>query len=181
MTRPPRGPLPDIDRVQVKSVTDLSRRGARIRGVGYHGTTAPWTPRDDQDRDEDRELGRRGEELVLRHLQTRLRHDGRSPDLAVWVANGDRFADHDITSIDPDGTTVWIEVKATTGRDGRFRWPRAEFQLALRARDGYVLYRVYEAQTTSSTILKIDPISRFQSGDIDLNLDSLAGDVGAVT
>jgi Domain of unknown function (DUF3883) len=102
-------------------------------------------PRDDRDQDEDRELGRRGEQLVLRHLQGRLSAEGRSPDLAVWVADAQPLADHDIRTVDSDGQTVWVEVKASTGRHGRFRWPRTEFRLALRARDRYVLFRVYEA------------------------------------
>jgi hypothetical protein len=63
----------------------------------------------------------------------------------------------------------------------RFRWPRAEFQLALRARDQYLLYLVYEADTLSPTIVAIrDPLSRFQTGDLELGLDSLAGDVGTL-
>jgi len=89
------------------------------------------------------------------------------------------LADHDIRTVDSDGQTVWVEVKASTGRHGRFRWPRAEFRLALRARDRYVLFRVYEAHTVSPTIREIhDPVGRFQLGELDLDLDSLASDVG---
>jgi hypothetical protein len=33
-------------------------------------------------------------------------------------------ANDDILSVDDDGSDLWIEVKATTGRDGRFEWSR---------------------------------------------------------
>ncbi|MEX3930357.1 DUF3883 domain-containing protein [Paraburkholderia phymatum] len=37
----------------------------------------------------------------------------------------------------------WIEVKSTSGVDGRFDWSRKEFERALRERDRYELWRVY--------------------------------------
>lgn len=83
--RAPRGPLPDLDDVQL-TVLDSAHAAAGSGRSGTGGATgAPswWVPRDDRDQDEDRELGRRGERLVLRHLQSRLSAEGRSPDLAV--------------------------------------------------------------------------------------------------
>lgn len=178
-TRAPRGQLPDIDEVHAKLATELPRPDVDARNSGYSGVPSSWTPRDDQDREDDRLLGRRGEQLVLRHLQERLRQQGRSPDLAAWIADLDPFADHDITTLDAGGERVWVEVKATTGRDGRFRWSKAEFQLALRARDRYLLFRVYEAHTLNPRLLEVrDPVGRFQAGGLDLGLDSLAVDVG---
>jgi len=42
-----------------------------------------------------------------------------------------------------------------------------------------VLLRVNEAHTVSPTIREIhDPVGRFQLGELDLDLDSLASDVG---
>ena len=58
------------------------------------------------------------------------------------IADTDPGADHDILSVDDDGEDLWIEVKATTGRDGRFRWPKAEFEKAVEKRDRYILWRV---------------------------------------
>ena len=52
-----------------------------------------------------------------------------------------------------DGGPLYIEVKSTRGRDGRFSWPRAEFQLAMRQRHRYVLYRVYEADIAAPLII----------------------------
>lgn len=75
--------------------------------------------------------------------------------------------------------TLWVEVKATIGRDGRFSWPASEFQLAIRARRRYVLYRVYEADTTAPSYRSIrDPVGSFDAGELRLDLDSLSGDVG---
>jgi hypothetical protein len=75
--------------------------------------------------------------------------------------------------------TFGSEVKATTGRNGQFSWPAAEFQLAIRARRRYVLYRVYEADTTTPSYRPIrDPVGSFDAGELRLDLDSLKGDAG---
>jgi hypothetical protein len=101
------------------------------------------------------------------------------PSRVIWTADSDPGADYDIKSVDDDGGDLWVEVKATTGRDGQFSWPAAEFQLAIRARSRYALYRVYEADTTTPFFRVIrDPIGSFDAGELRLDLDSLRGDVG---
>jgi Domain of unknown function (DUF3883) len=88
------------------------------------------------------------------------------------------MADYDIRSVDEDGADLYIEVKSTRGRDGRFRWPRAEFQRAAHERDRYILCRVYEANSLTPTIRRIrDPIGRLLVGGMRLELDSLAAQV----
>ena len=104
---------------------------------------------------------------------------GLDPSCVIWTADSAAAADHDIKSVDDDGGDLWIEVKSTTGRDGQFSWPVAEFQLAVRARTRYVLYRVYEADTTAPSYRAIrDPIGSFDAGELRLDLDSLKGDIG---
>jgi hypothetical protein len=104
---------------------------------------------------------------------------GLDPARVIWIADSAAGADHDIKSVDDDGGDLWVEVKATTGRDGQFSWPAAEFQLAIRARRRYVLYRVYEADTTTPSYRPIrDPIGSFDAGELRLDLDSMNGDVG---
>ena len=99
----------------------------------------------------------------------------------TWTADSVPGADHDIKSVDDDGSDLWVEVKSTTGRDGQFSWPSAEFRLAVRARQRYILYRVYEADTTAPSYRRIrDPIGFFDAGDLRLDLDRLTGDVGAL-
>jgi hypothetical protein len=61
----------------------------------------------------------------------------------IWTSRDEPGADHDIRSIDAKGRPRWIEVKSTTGVDGRFDWPRKEFEKALRERDRYEWWRVY--------------------------------------
>ena len=63
----------------------------------------------------------------------------------IWTSRGEPGADHDIRSMDAHGRPRWIEVKSTIGVDGRFDWPRKEFEKALRERERYELWRVYRA------------------------------------
>ena len=107
---------------------------------------------------------------------------GLPAERVIWVAAEAPFADHDIKSVDDDGEDLWVEVKSTSGRDGRFSWPGAEFRLAVRARRRYLLYRIYEAGTMSpSWICVRDPIGLFETGGLRLDLDRLVGDVGPLT
>ena len=91
------------------------------------------------------QLGQRGEALVYRMEIERVRAMGHTnPEQFVdWISQREPGADHDIRSIDENGLPRFIEVKSTTGIDGRFEWPRKEFERALRERDRYELWRVY--------------------------------------
>lgn len=49
----------------------------------------------------------------------------------------------------------------------------------MRERGRYVLYRVYEADTTTPSVADFpDPISLLDAGRLQLDLDRLTGDVG---
>lgn len=176
----PRRPLPDLDEVNPRPA-ETSR--ARQELPGRHRTDgdvpSTWTPRDQDGREEDRVLGRRGEEIVLALERERVEKLGWPADRVEWIAADAPFADHDIRSVDDDGQDLWVEVKATTGRDGRFSWSGAEFRLAVRARRRYLLYRIYEADTIEpSWNCFRDPIGLFETGGLRLDLDRLLGDVG---
>ena len=124
-------------------------------------------------------LGRRGEEIVLAIERERVSRLGLSADRVTWTADADPSADHDIASVDDDGSELWVEVKSTTGRDGQFSWTAAEFRLAVRARRRYILYRVFEAGTTTPSWSRIrDPIGAFEAGQLRLDIDCLTGDTG---
>jgi hypothetical protein len=180
LPKSPRRPLPELRDVNPRPagpLEDLQERAARYRSGG--GWSRAWTPRDHDGREEDRALGRRGEEIVLALERGRVERLGWPPDRVVWTAADTPFADHDIKSVDDEGGDLWVEVKSTTGRDGRFKWPGAEFRLAVRARRRYFLYRVYEADTTTpSWSCFRDPIGLFEAGGLHLDLDLLVGDVG---
>ncbi|HEU5002565.1 MAG TPA: DUF3883 domain-containing protein [Actinomycetota bacterium] len=126
----------------------------------------------------DAEVGRRGEELVLRRELARVAARGVPAERVVWSADTNPAGDHDIKSVADDGGDLWIEVKATNGREGRFTWSRSEFNLAMRERQRYVLCRVYLANTVRPVIRRIqDPIAHLLAGEMRLELNNLAAEV----
>jgi hypothetical protein len=153
-TPPPPFELPDLDNVRML-VAPASGQQILVNvaqgGGSYRGWSSGWVPRSATEIERDRDVGRRGEELVYRMELERVRADGheKPEDLVVWTSQTDAGADHDIRSVGPDGSTRWIEVKSTTGADGRFEWSRKEFEKALREGERYELWRVYEAGSTS--------------------------------
>jgi len=116
--------------------------------------------------------------LVYAAELKRVRALGYPETCVVWTSRLNPTADHDIRSIADDGDDLWLEVKSTTGRHGRFDWPRAEFELALRARERYVLCRVYEADTATPTVRREwDPVAKLLAGEMRLDISSLAAEV----
>jgi hypothetical protein len=146
-TTPPASPpfkLPDIDEVDL---TVAPAKGSRIEpqkssGGGSSGT---WLPPTLAEVERAGLLGRRGEELIYRMELKKVREFGYDePErYVIWTSCDEPGADHDIRSIDAEGRPRWLEVKATTGTDGRFDWSRKEFEKAFRERDRYELWRVY--------------------------------------
>jgi len=151
---PPLSVLPDVEDVVL---TVVSTSGVEIEtrappstrgGGGYSGVWLPPTP---AEAERAKLVGQRGEELVYRLELERVRNMGHAdPELLViWTSRTEPRADHDIRSIDENGSPRWIEVKATTSVDGRFDWPRKEFEKALREREHYELWRVYRVADRS--------------------------------
>jgi hypothetical protein len=140
------------------------------------GSGGGWTPPNSADVERDRIVGERGEELVYGLELARLRAAGH-PDPekhVVWRSRSNPGADHDIMSVAADGKPLWIEVKSTMGTDGRFEWPRAEFEKALREGDHYELWRVYQAHTASPTAKAFrDPASLLRTSALRLELSAL--------
>jgi hypothetical protein len=147
---PPAAPpfvLPNLDDV---SLTVASNKGTEIEprgpsGRGGAGSSGAWLPPTPAEVERASLLGRRGEELVYRMELQKVRDMGYAePErYVIWTSRDEPGADHDIRSIDADERPRWIEVKSTMGVDGRFDWPRKEFEKALRERDRYELWRVY--------------------------------------
>jgi hypothetical protein len=175
----PRPPLPDLDLVRARVKEKSGLPLPSIREKGGHGGGSSWGGSDGaRDEERDREIGRRGEQIVLGMERERLVLLGRKPEEAVWAADLDPNADHDIRSVTADGDPLWIEVKATSERGGRFRWSRAEFDLARRARDRYVLYRIYQAGSLEP-IIKVftDPVAMLLGDRIRLDIAMLQAEV----
>ncbi|NPT54900.1 DUF3883 domain-containing protein [Paraburkholderia elongata] len=145
--------LPNLDDV---SLTVASNKGTEIEprgpsGRGGGGSSSAWLPPTPAEIERASLLGRRGEELVYRMELQKVRDMGHvEPErYVIWTSRDELGADHDIRSIDAHGRPRWIEVKSTTGVDGRFDWPRKEFEKALRERDRYELWRVYRVADTA--------------------------------
>jgi len=106
----------------------------------------------------------RGEEIAFDLERRRIAARGQDPS---------------IRSIDERGREIWIEVKATAGRTGRFLWPKSEFLLAVAKRSRYCLHRVYEADKVHPVVVEIqDPFGRFESEMLRIDLDTLSADAG---
>jgi hypothetical protein len=117
-----------------------------------YGPVVPgWGPRTPWEVDRDAKLGVRGEELVYRQELKRVRQRGheKPEDVVIWTSRSDPGADHDIQSIDENGQLRWLEVKSTTGTDGRFEWSRKEFEKAMRTGSRYELWRVYQVASAA--------------------------------
>jgi hypothetical protein len=178
-SRRARAPLTDLGLVRPRPAGTGTPQQPSNTGSG--GRYVTWTPRSSQEAEEDRALGRRGEEIVLAIERQRVSRLGLPADRVTWTADHDPFADHDIASLDDDGGELWVEVKSTVGRDGRFSWTAAEFLLAVRTRHRYVLYRVFEADSTTPSWSRIrDPIGAFEAGELRLDIDRLTGDTGSL-
>lgn len=130
-------------------LTVAPTRGVEIEprggGGGGGGTSNVWLQPLASESERARRVGRRGEELVYRMELQKVRDMGlTNPELyVVWTSQDEPGADYDIRSIDINGQPRWLEVESTPGVDGRFEWPRREFEMALRERDRYELWRVY--------------------------------------
>ncbi len=171
-------PLPDLGEVamSVASANGQQIQPRVVQGASYGGSSGGWFPRGSSEVERDRDVGRRGEELVYLMELDRVRamgHD-KPEELVIWTSQADPGADHDIRSISEDGFIRWIEVKSTTGTDGRFEWSRKEFEKALREGDRYELWRVYQAATTSPVAKRFtDPAGLLVDSRLVLELGSL--------
>jgi len=174
--------LPDIDAVTL-SLADLNDRPVHPRGAQRNGsgdTRREWAPRDAVAVERDQVVGSRGEELVYRMELERIRSMGheRPEEFVTWTSRYDPGADHDIKSIGSDGKTCWIEVKSTTGKDGRFEWSRKEFEKAVREGAAYQLWRVYDAASVSPVAkCFVNPAGLIGESKMILELGSLRASI----
>lgn len=175
--QPSPDPLPPIDSVVIREA-DLSSSWSPSTDQKPGTQRARYWTTSRRSEERDRVIGDRAEELIFRREQERVRHLGFPIERVIWVARVYPNADHDIQSVDDGGETCWIEVKATTGQDGRFQWPKAEFERALHARNRYLLVRVYQADTISPVVKVFrDPVGLFLRNGIRLDTATLWGEV----
>jgi hypothetical protein len=118
-------------------------------------------------------VGLRGEEVVYEAERRRVAASGHDPNFVIWRSREHPLAPYDIESINDDGHTIYIEVKATTGEEERdpFEISRAELMWAIRHRSRYFIYRVTNAHLEAPTIsIFADPITLVHDGAADLQL-----------
>lgn len=172
--KPTKRVLPPLDNVMVTIIPQSTDWTPPVPGSGGKNRTTDWTPPDSDSEEWQREIGRRGEELIFRQEKARVKEKGLEESKVVWESKSNPGASYDIKSVDDDGQDIWIEVKSTTGRDGRFRWPKQEFELALQKRDRYILWRVYEAHIKKPTAKPFrDPIGILLENKMRLDISNL--------
>jgi hypothetical protein len=137
-----------------------------------------WQPPTPADTARDALVGQRAEAIAFREEKQRVRARGQDPARVVWVSRDAAGADHDIRSIDAKGEPVYIEVKGTLGRDGRFHWPVDQVSLALKYRSRYQLWRVYEVGGISPPIRVFpDPIGMLVTGTLRIDVSGFGAEV----
>jgi hypothetical protein len=170
--------LPPLEKVQLL-IVEQSSGGVSAPAIISRpggGSSSRWSPRSGHDVERDRQIGDHGEALVFRHELERLRKLGfaHPAEQVVWTSRNDPGADHDIKSISQDGHPLWIEVKSTTGTDGRFEWTQSEFRKALSDGEHYELWRVYEVDTEQPTAKCFrNPIGLLRFSALALELGTL--------
>jgi hypothetical protein len=96
----------------------------------------------------------------------------------VWTSSVNPDAAHDILSVDDDGEVLWIEVRATTGTDGRFARSVGEFARAARERSHHIIWRVYLAGGRAPRARPFrDPVGMLTEGNLRLDIATLAAQV----
>ena len=175
VTATKRRSLPPIEEV---IAVQVPREGTVQVGQSHQtrpsGGSSGWSPPTREQEEWDREVGRRGEELVYRSEIERVKRLGYPSSSVEWISEQNPGADHDIRSVDRNGGDLFIEVKSTTGKDGRFQWSKNEFDLARSLRDRYVLYRVYEVDSKTPTMKAFrDPVGLLLKNALLLDISSL--------
>jgi len=165
--------LPPMGDIKVRKLEFSDSWSPTASTGGTKDGTSSWTPPSPPDDQWQREVGEHGEEIIYRQELNRARAMGYPESRVVWVAKENPATDFDILSVDDDGEDLWIEVKSTTGRGGRFRWPKAEFVKAIEKRNRYILWRVYEADTTTPSIKPFrDPVGILLRQGMRLDIDT---------
>ncbi len=179
VTQTKRRSLPPIVEVTVRQIPrDGTIHVRQPQQARTSGSSRGWSPPTWEQEEWDREIGRRGEELVYHEELKRVKKLGYPESRVEWISEQNPGADHDIRSVGCDGEDLYIEVKSTAGKDGRFQWSKNEFDLARSLRDHYVLYRVYEVDTKTPSIKPFpDPVGLLLENALRLDISSLYAEV----
>ena len=173
-----RASLPPIDTVNARIVQPRSNWSYSPKASGGSGGGGGGWSSGNRNGERDRIIGCRGEEIIFELEKARVRKAGYRQDRVVWVSQANPTSDFDIESVDEDGKKLFIEVKATSGSDGRFHWSLPEFHRALHEGGRYILYRVYLVDSASPIVCAFrNPIALISSGRLHLDVESFRAEV----
>lgn len=131
------------------------------------GTGRPSKAPSIQTEEDNRRVGKRGEDVAYNAERQRLEALGRNPDSVHWISKTDELSPYDLMSVDEDGQLIWIEVKATRGSDPTepFYISHAELIEATYRRSRYYVYRVTDVDSASPLITRwADPLTLIKEG-----------------
>ncbi|WP_081842318.1 DUF3883 domain-containing protein [Actinomadura welshii] len=133
-------------------------------GIGSGGPSkAPSV----QTEEENRRVGKRGEEIAYNAERKRVRAFGKNPNSVHWISKTDELSPYDLMSVDEDDQLIYIEVKATKGSDPAepFYISHAELIEATYRRSRYYVYRVTEVNSATPAITRwADPLALIKEG-----------------
>lgn len=123
---------------------------------------------------ESKKIGDRGEQIVFDHEAKRFMNLGHDPSQLKWLAREGKTPGWDISSVDDDGTTLYIEVKASVSSSvSNLVLTRTEYRAAETHKEKYCIYLVTDVMKEKPTIEIIrDPIKRIDAGELTATVDA---------
>ncbi|MEQ7127433.1 DUF3883 domain-containing protein [Actinopolymorpha sp. B11F2] len=121
-----------------------------------------------QTEEENRRVGKRGEDVAFHAERRRLSELGKNPDSVHWVSTSNELSPYDITSVDEDDQRIYIEVKSTKGADPRepFYISHGELIEATYRRSRYYIYRVTDVDAEVPVVTRWkDPLTLIREGN----------------
>jgi hypothetical protein len=131
------------------------------------GTGGPSNAPSIQSEEENRRVGKRGEEIAYNAERKRLKALGKNPDSAHWISKTDELSPYDLMSVDGDDQLIYIEVKSTKGLDPTepFYISHRELIEATYRRSRYYVYRVTSVDAAVPRITRwADPLGLIKEG-----------------
>ena len=134
---------------------------------GHHGGGGASNTPSVQTEEENRRIGKRGEDTAYHAERRRLKKLGKNPDSVHWVSKVDELSPYDMTSVDEDDQLIYIEVKSTKSADPTeaFYISHAELIEATYRRSRFYIYRVTDVDAAVPSITRwADPLGLIKEG-----------------
>ena len=165
----PKTPTPvDISSVEiVDAVPGAPGESEPSPGSRHHGGGFVSKTPNVRSPEEDRRIGKRGEEAAYYAERRRLKKLGKNPDSVHWVSKVDELSPYDMTSVDEDDQLIYIEVKSTKSADPTeaFYISQAELIEATIKRSRFYIYRVTDVDAAVPSITRwADPLGLIKEG-----------------